>query len=155
MRKVLCIFLAAALLLSLTGCVAMGSIAGNVADAAAKELEQQLKSTLEKNKLELVEMKTAFGELNDQGGKLQFFCAALVKAENEEALEVCRKVLGSVFDETGIAPQSAPEFSNARLVHKTITFDHGDFSQGNYYVVYGYMGALLGGGGQSTTQATE
>ncbi len=149
MRRFLSVFLVAVLFVGLAGCGAVGDIAGEVADAAVQKLEEQLKETLEKNKVELVEMKTAIGKLNDQGGKLQFFCAALVRVENTDALEVCRKVLSSVFEQTGMTAQTEQALSSEYLVHKSITFDHADFSAGNYYVVYGYMGSLLTGSAES------
>ena len=74
MRKILAMLLTACMLLGVTGCAVVGDIAGNVADAAVKELENQLKATLAKHKVEVVEVKTAFGHLNGEDEKnLQFF----------------------------------------------------------------------------------
>lgn len=128
-----------------SGCAVVGDIAGNVADAAAKELEKQLKTTLEKYKVEVVEVKTAFGQLNGDDEKaLQFFCAALIKSDSETAAQTCATALDALFEEAGSMTQSSNEFTHSALVHKTIRFDHTDFSEGNYYVVYVYNSSLTG-----------
>lgn len=145
MRKVICLILAAVLLLSIAGCATLGEVAGNVADAAVKELENQLKSQLDKNKIEVVEVKTAFGKLNDDGGQMQFFVAALVKTDNTDALGACADALDRVFAEKGWESQDNSKVENAKLVHKEITFKHSDFADGNYYIVYGYAPDVTGG----------
>ena len=145
MRKVICLFLAAVLMFGLVGCATLGEVAGNVADAAVKELENQLKSQLEKNKVEVVELKSAFGELNAEGGKMQFFLAALVKTENTDALDTCANALDSVFAEKGWEAQSGSKVENEKLVKKEITFKHSDFADGNYYIIYGYAPDVTGG----------
>ena len=69
------LLLAVALLFTITGCSdVVGEIAGNVADAAVKELEKQVKATLEEYKVEVVEIKSAVGKLsNVSDSELQFF----------------------------------------------------------------------------------
>ena len=145
MRKLVCLILAAVLLLGICGCAAVGEIAGSVADAAVKELENQLKGQLEKNKVQVIELKTAFGKLNDDGGEMQFFIAALVKTDNTATLEACKNALDAVFEEKGWESQDGSKVENANLVHKEITFKHTDFSEGNYYIVYGYAPSITGG----------
>ena len=145
MRKVICLILAAVLMFGLVGCATLGEVAGNVADAAVKELENQLKSQLEKSKVEVVELKSAFGELNADGGKMQFFLAALVKTENTDALDACMNALDSVFADKGWESQDSSKVENAKLVNKEIVFQHSDFSDGNYYIVYGYAPDVTGG----------
>ena len=146
MRKIIALFLAAVLLCgTVSGCAVVGDIAGNVADAAAKELEIQLKATLQKYKVEVVEVKTAFGHLNGEDEKaLQFFCAALIKTESETAAQTCATALDAVFEEAGSMVQAGSQFTHSALVYKTIQFDHADFSGGNYYTVYVYNSSLTG-----------
>ena len=146
MRKWVASLLAAVMLCGvLSGCAGVGDIAGNVADAAAKELEKQLKTTLEKYKVEVVEVKTAFGQLNGEDEKaLQFFCAALIKCESDTAAQTCATALDAVFEEAGSMAQSSNQFTHSALVHKTIQFNHTDFSGGNYYTVYVYNSSLTG-----------
>ena len=142
-RKILAMLLAACMLLGVTGCAVVGDIAGSVADAAVKELENQLKATLEKHKVEVVEVKTAFGQLNGEDEKaLQFFCAALIKCDSDTAAQTCATALDTIFEETGWMSQSASQVTHSALVHKTVKFDHTDFSSGNYYTVYVYNSAL-------------
>ena len=143
MRRFIAILLVAVTVM-LVGCSGVGDIAASVADAAKQELENQVKTIIEKNKVELVEMKTAFGELNDEGGKTQFFCAALIKCESEKMVEECVKAMDVAFKEAGMAVQTGSKVENEHLVYKEITFDHADFSEGTYYVVYGYTASLVG-----------
>ena len=127
-RKVVSLVLAAFMLCGIfAGCNAVGEIAGNVADAAMKELENQVKATLEKNKVNVVELKTAIGKLNDDGSEMQFFCAALVKSDTDTVVNGAAEAMGAVFEKSGV------------LVHKDITFKHSDFSDGTYYVIYVYI----------------
>ncbi len=145
-RKMISMLLAAAMLcLMACGCSVVGDIAGNVADAAAAELENQLKGTLEKHKVEVVELKTAFGQLNGEDEKaLQFFCAALIKCASVTAAENCAKALDVVFEKAGSMTQSGSRVESEYLVHKTVAYDHTDFSGGNYYTVYVYNSSLTG-----------
>ena len=134
----------AAVLLALSGCAAVGDIAGNVAQAASEELKNQVQKTLQQYTVDVVEMKTAFGSLNDEGGKLQFFCAVLVKCETESVVQACVDALGSAFDQKGMAVQTGPEVVNDLLTKKQITFDHADYTDGTYYLIYGYKSAFEG-----------
>lgn len=141
MRKLIAVFLA---VLMLSGCAAVGDIAGNVAEAAGKELENQVKATLEKHKVEVVELKTAFGKLNDEGGNLQFFCAALVKAQTDTVVSGCTEALDGLMETAGYAVQTQSKVENPLLIHKEIVFDHTDFENGTYYIIYGYTSGLGG-----------
>lgn len=146
MKKLICTLLALILAATcLFGCANISQIADSVADAAAQELENQLKSTLEKHKVEVIEMKTAFGKLNSEDDKaLQFFAAALIRCESETAAQTCATALGSLFEQAGAMVQTESAVAHEALVHKTITYDHTDFSAGNYYTVYVYNSSLLG-----------
>ena len=119
-----------------------GEIAGNVMDAAVTELKSQVRQLLEENKLEVVEMKTAFGQLNDNGGKYQFFIAALVRSNSESVPQSSANALDRLFTEAGVTAQSESALTNEHLVRKEITFSHSDFSGGNYYVIWGYAADL-------------
>ena len=114
-----------------------GEIAGNVANAAMKELENQIKKVLEENKLEVVELKTAFGALNGSGEN-QFFCAALVKSDATAIPQATADTLNKVFTDAGLIPQSGSTIESGYLQHKTISFKHSDFSDGTYYVIFAY-----------------
>lgn len=138
-RKILCLFLAVFMTLSLCACGdTAGQIADSVMDAAMKELKNQVKQLLEQNKLEVVEIKTAFGKLNDDGSKYQFFIAALVKSNSTNVPQSTADTMNKLFTEAGLTPQSESALSNEHLVHKEISFKQTDFSEGNYYVIWGY-----------------
>ena len=139
-RKVVSLVLAAFMLCGIfAGCNAVGEIAGNVADAAMKELENQVKATLEKNKVNVVELKTAIGKLNDEGSEMQFFCAALVKSDTATVVNGAAEAMGAVFEKSGVLVQTGSKVESEYLVHKDITFKHSDFSDGTYYVIYVYI----------------
>jgi hypothetical protein len=139
-RKVVSLVLAAFMLCGIfAGCNAVGEIAGNVADAAMKELENQVKATLEKNKVNVVELKTAIGKLNDDGSEMQFFCAALVKSDTDTVVNGAAEAMGAVFEKSGVLAQTGSKVESEYLVHKDITFKHSDFSDGTYYVIYVYI----------------
>lgn len=142
-RKVLSLFLAAVLVLSLCGCGGtVGEIADSVMDAAMKELKNQVTRVLEENKLEVVELKTSFGKLNDEGGKYQFFIAALVKSQSTTVAQSAADTLSKLFSDAGLTAQSESAFQNPHLIHKDITFKQTDFSAGGYYVIWGYAADL-------------
>jgi hypothetical protein len=129
--------------LSLCGCGGTaGQIADSVIDAAMTELKNQVKSLLEQNKLEVVEIKTAFGKLNDEGGKYQFFIGALVKSNSTAVPQSTADTMDKIFSDAGLNAQTESALKNEHLVHKEITFKQTDFSAGNYYVIWGYAADL-------------
>ena len=142
-RKILCLFLAVVMTLSLCACGGTaGQIADSVMEAAMTELKNQVKQLLEQNKLEVVEIKTAFGKLNDDGSKFQFFIAALVKSQSTVVPQSTAATMGKIFSDAGLTPQSESALKNEHLLHKEITFKQTDFSGGNYYVIWGYAADL-------------
>ena len=124
----------------LAGCSdTVSDIAGSVAEAARAELEAQVKATLEKNKVDVVELKTAVGKLNEDGSDKQLFVAALIRSDATEIPQACADTLGNIFTATGLVAQTDSDLISEYLVHKEIRFNHSDFSEGNYYVIYAYM----------------
>ena len=143
MRKLFSLILALTLTLSLAGCGGtVGEIADSVLDAAMNELKAQVSRVLEENKVEVVELKTAFGKLNDNGGKYQFFLAALVKTQSESVAQNTADTLNKLFTDAGSQIQTGSTVENPHLVHKSITFKHSDFSQEGYYLIWGYVSDL-------------
>jgi len=138
MHKYLRIIALIALLAILTGCSAMGEIAENVKDAAMEELKVQLQNQLEKNKLEVLQVKSAAGKLNDEGGKLQFFVAFLVRSENTDLLVSAAEALGKNNFVSGWEPQTGAAVENPHLVHKQLEFDAGKITE-NCYLLYLYI----------------
>ena len=137
--KLLPLLLALALLITcFTGCSTVSDIAGNVADAAKKELENQIKAVLEEYKIQVVELKTTAGKLNGNEDGTQFFCAVLVKADTDSSAKVCANALDKIFEETGVVPQTSSEIKSLYLEHKTLSYKHSDFSSGNYLTIYVY-----------------
>ena len=67
MKKFTAFLMVLVLLVSFAGCSEVaGDIAGNVADAAKKELENQIKATFETYKIDILDMKSAVGKLNGE-----------------------------------------------------------------------------------------
>jgi hypothetical protein len=137
-------FLILALCLSLlSGCGVVGEIAGNVADAAMKELENQIKSTVEEYKVDVVEVKSAVGRLNNASDSdLQFFCGVLVRSNSDALPQNGADAVGKLFEQSGIQPQNRSEIESPLLTNKTISFKHTDFSDGDYYLIWVYTSSL-------------
>ena len=126
----------------LGGCNDVASIAANVVEAAKAELVSQVQNTLEQHKVEVVEIKPLVGKLNEEGGQLQFFCAALVKANSENLVKDCANAIGSMFGNAGYCKQEGSKVESDLLVHKSLLYSNTDFSSGNYYTVYVYAADL-------------
>lgn len=138
-RKVVSLILVAVLLCgAFAGCGLVEEIADSVVAAAKQELENQIKAKLEEQKVDAVEMKTAFGKLNDEGGEYQFFGAVLVKTDSQMLPQAAADALAKLFTDAGLVAQTGSKVENAHLVHKDITYDHSDFSDGTYYTIYVY-----------------
>ena len=143
-RKVVSLILVAVLLCgAFAGCGLVEEIADSVVAAAKQELENQIKAKLEEQKVDAVEMKTAFGKLNDEGGEYQFFGAVLVKTDSQMLPQAAADALAKLFTDAALVAQTGSKVENAHLVHKDITYDHSDFSDGTYYTIYVYTSLSL------------
>ena len=129
---------------ALCGCSEVVSdIAGNVADAAAKELENQVRKTVEEYKVEVVEVKSAFGKLDPAvESDQQFFCGVLVRSNSDAIPQSVAVTLGGIFEEAGCQPWHKSEIDNDHLVNKKISFKHSDFGSGDYFMIWGYTTSL-------------
>jgi hypothetical protein len=139
MKKIIILVLVFGLLAGLSGCKTVSDIASNVAEAAGKELEAQIQQTLEKNKVTVLELKTTAGKLNDNGGKLQFYCAALVTSQNYDTLVACADAIDKVFEIAGVAEQTGKKIESPYLVHKSLEFKHELEPDVQYYIIYAYI----------------
>lgn len=144
MRKIISVFL----IIALTACMFTGcgetvdKIADSVIQAAKDELVAQVKLALEENKLEVIEIKTGFGKLNDDGSDMQLFVAALVRTEKTDIIEASLAAPAKVFTDTGILPETDSAIDSEHLVHKDLSYARTDFSDGTYYTVYAYYDDL-------------
>ena len=109
---------------------------------AHDELVAQVKLALEENKLEVIEVKTAYGKLNDNGSDMQFFVAALVRTEKTDIIEASLAAPSKVFTDTGILEETDSTIDSDHLVHKPLSYGHSNFSDGTYYTVYAYYNDL-------------
>lgn len=139
MKKVISLLLALVLSLGLfTGCnETTNKIASSVADAAMKELEVQVKAALEEHKLEVIEIKTAFGKLNDTADN-QYFVSALVRTEKTDLIDASLAGLKYVFTDVGCVSETDSKIDSEYLVHKDLSYSRTDFTDGTYYTVYAY-----------------
>ena len=141
MKRYFFAFLAVILVLTMwTGC---SEKAGQLADQAAgavetgkQKLEQQVKSILEKYEADVVELKTAVGNLSGTEGDVQFFCAALIRGNSDIIPQRCADALGKVFDEAGVLVQTGNLVDSPLVENRKVAFDHADFADGSYYTVY-------------------
>ena len=142
-KKFVAFVLVFGLFLSFSGCGVAGEIAGNVAEAAKKELENQVKATFEKYKIEILDMKTAVGKLSGTGGDVQFFCAALVQSDSDAIPQSAADTLSKLFHDAGINIQTGAEIENPYLEHKELSFKYDSFGDGKtYYTVWCYTDKL-------------
>ncbi len=114
-------------------------IAEKVLDAAKEELTEQIEEKLEEHGVKVIEVKPVLGEINDDGGEHQFFCAALVQTNDESSAEDCAKALKNVFGDADYMIQTDRKVESDLLTNKSITYKDRDFSEGNYYTVYVYV----------------
>ena len=138
------IALIATLLLTLCGCSeVVNDIAGNVADAALKELEVQIRDTVNEYKVEIVELKSAVGRLNnDSDSDLQFFCGLLVRSNSDALPQSVCDALDNLFERSGMCRQKGSTIQSELLSNKTISFKHTDFSSDDYYLIWVYSPSL-------------
>ena len=142
--KMTVLVLVLSILLTLSGCDGVvGEIAGNVADVAVKELEAQIKATIEEYKVDVIEIKSTVGKLdNDFSSSQQFFCGVLVRSNSDALPMSVATTLGKIFEEAGCHPWHKSEIDNDHLENKTLTFKHTDFETGDYYLIWGYTSSL-------------
>ncbi len=134
-KKFMALVLALLMICTLAGCGEVaGEIAGNVAEAAKKELENQIKQTFETYKIEILDMKTAVGKLNGESGDLQFFCAVLVQSDSPAVPQSAADTLTKLFHDAGINVQTGPKVENSYLQHKELTFKQEGDGQTHYCV---------------------
>lgn len=140
LRKIIAFVLTVTCLCCLfTGCGGVVTdVADNVLAAAKEELVNQIKEKVQQYKVTVAETKAAVGTLNDEGGKYQFYCAILVRTNAESSAADCANALGAL-GKSGYMAQNGSQVESDKLVHKTITYDLIDFSEGNYYTVYVYI----------------
>lgn len=143
MRMLALILALSCLLCALTGCATVLEVTGEVVNAAKEELENQIREKLGEYKVTPMEFKSAFGKLNDDGGKYQCFYAVLVQTDTESHVINCAQTLGKAFSDSGYMLQTASAVESKYLVHKTVTYDHADFTAGNYYTIFVYVDDLL------------
>ena len=141
-KKFMALILALAMTVILAGCGGVaGEIAGNVADAAKKELENQIKQTFETYKIEILDMKSAVGKLNGESGDLQFFCAVLVQSDSPAIPQSAADTLSKLFHDAGITIQEGSKVESPYLEHKELTFkQEGDGT--THYSVWFYTDRL-------------
>ena len=142
-RKFVALVLVIGLLCALTGCSEVaGEIAGNVAEAAKKELENQIKITFEKYKIEMLDMKTAMGALSDSGNT-QFFCAVLVQSDSPAVPQSAADTLSKLFHDAGVEVQTGQEISSPYLQNKELAYKYDSFDDSkDYYTVWFYTDRL-------------
>ena len=140
MKKLSALLLAAVLIFSITGCSdVVSDIAGNVTEVALKELESQIRKTIAEYKVDLVEIKSTVGDLNDDSDSdTQFFCGVLVRSSSPAVPQsICDKLDG-VFDRSGMTKQTESAIKSEYLTNKTLSFNRTDFSSGDYYLLWVY-----------------
>ena len=142
-KKFVSFVLVIGLLCSLAACSDVaGEIAGNVAEAAKKELENQIKLTFEKYQTEILDMKSAVGALSDSGNT-QFFCAVLVQSDSATIPQSAADTLSKLFHDAGVEVQTGQEISSPYLQNKELAYKYESFDcSKSYYTVWFYTDRL-------------
>lgn len=142
MKKFMALILALLMVCSLSGCGEVaGDIAGNVAEAAKKELENQIKQTFETYKMEILDMKSAMGKLNGESGDIQFFSAVLVQSDSPAIPQSAADALSKLFHDAGVQIQTGAKIESTYLEHKDLTFKQ-EGNGTNHYAVWFYTDKL-------------
>ena len=86
--------------------------------------------------IELIETKSVYGKLVGSGNGINFFGAALIRAESEdEVMEICQK-LKEKFDISEYSLQTEKEIKTKYLEHRKLSFDHDFGEEDNIYLVF-------------------
>ena len=142
MKKLMALVLALLMVCSLAGCGEVaGDIAGNVAEAAKKELENQIRQTFETYKIEILDMKSAVGKLNGDNSDIQFFCAVLVQSDSPAIPQGAADTLSKLFHDAGIQVQTGAAIESTYLEHKELSFKQSDDGK-THYAVWFYTDRL-------------
>ena len=143
-KKFIAFVLVLGLLCAFAGCSDVaGEIAGNVAEAAKKELENQVKATFEKYKIEILDLKTAVGKLSGDSSDVQFFCAVLVQSDSDAIPQSAADTLSKLFHDAGINVQTGTAIENTYLEHKSLSYKYENFEEDKiYYTVWCYTDKL-------------
>ena len=142
MKKLMALILALLIVFGMAGCGEVaGDIAGNVAEAAKKELETQIRQTFETYKIEILDMKSAVGKLNGESGDIQFFCAVLVQSDSPAIPQSAADTLSKLFHDAGIRIQTGAKIESTYLEHKDLSFKY-DGDGKTHYAVWFYTDRL-------------
>ena len=144
MKRIISLLLAAVLLFTVTGCSdVVSDIAGNVTDVALKELESQIRKAVAEYKVDIVEIKSTVGNLNDTSDSdTQFFCGVLVRSNSDAIPQSICDGLDGIFDRSGMCKQTESAIKSEYLTNKTLSFNRTDFSSGDYYLLWVYSPSL-------------
>lgn len=87
--------------------------------------------------VELIETKSVYGKLNGNGNGINFFGAALIRANSEdEVIEICEK-LEEKIDISEYSRQTEKEIDTKYLEHEKLLFDYDfDANDDNLYLVF-------------------
>ena len=143
-KKFISFVLVIGLICGLAGCSDVaGEIAGNVAEAAKKELVNQVTATFEKYKIDILDLKTAVGKLNGDSTDVQFFCAVLVQSDSDSIPQSAADTLSKLFHDAGVKVQTGDKIESSYLEHKDLAYKQDAFEEGKtYYTVWCYTDKL-------------
>lgn len=104
-------------------------------------MEHNLESTLSRGDVEILESQSVCGKLNGNGNGMEFFAAVLVTASQEE-LEMRISDLAEKYEVVEYVPQTEAKIDMKYLEHKSLSYDHENYTDGEYYTVYIYDSGL-------------
>lgn len=90
--------------------------------------------------VELLETDAICGKLNGNGNGMNYFGAALVRADSTEAMDTLASELKEDFETVGYTVVDGYALEIPYLEHGSLTFDYTDFQQNEtYYCIYYYI----------------
>ena len=88
--------------------------------------------------VESIEVSSICGKLNGNGNGVQYFGAALVKTDSEEAVRTIVRELKEEYEVVDYCVQAEQNICVNYLEHKSLSFQYASFQDGTYYCIYFY-----------------
>lgn len=100
---------------------------------------RDMKSVIKESEgVELIETKSVYGKLNGNGNGIDFFGAALVRSDSEEAVKELVSDLQEKYETVEYTLQNGNAVVSKHLEHRKLSFNHNFDSSDKsiYYAVY-------------------
>ena len=86
--------------------------------------------------IEILDTASVYGKLNGNGNSIDYYGAALVKADSEETLKELVAQLEAEFSVVGFEPQESAAIESKYLEHENLAFDEAAFDAPCYQIYF-------------------